>query len=321
MTARRPSEGRASQDEGLAARLAGLAGAGTTAGRVENLLARSARHPLELVRTVPTATLAVSVTGAVCRQRCAHCEGHYLHGMKPLAELGRSAVAAASSLLISGGSLPTGEVPLADHLDALLALPPELPLNLHVGLQDGERLTALRGRRVTVSFDLVGDDETAREVFRLGRPAADWRRAYESLQRLFPVVPHLTIGLRGGALSGERAVLEFLADRPPPALTFLIFRPTPHTPLADRQPPDPQAAADLIAEAADRLACPLHLGCMRPAGDWRRRFDPLAWAAGARTIVMPDRSLVTAIRQAGLPVRDHRECCSLPAPEVPDAPA
>ncbi|NLI75255.1 MAG: radical SAM protein [Candidatus Riflebacteria bacterium] len=304
----------------LATLLAGLSGGGTTTGAVANLLERATRHPRELVRAVPTATLAVSVTGPVCHQRCTHCEGHYLRGMKTLADLGPAAVTAASSLLISGGSLSSGEVPLADHLDAILALPPDLPLNLHVGLQDGDRLAALRGRKVTVSFDLVGDDATAREVFRLDRPAADWWRAYEALQRLFPVIPHLTIGLRGGILSGERAVLRFLADRPPPpALTFLVFRPTPHTPLADRLPPAPLAAAELIAEAAGRLDCPLHLGCMRPAGDWRRRFDPLAWAAGARTIVMPDRRLVAALRQTGLPVRDHRECCSLPAREVTDA--
>lgn len=319
MTGRPPSCGPVRQGKGLADRLAGLAGTEATAGGIASLLERSGCRPLELVRTVPTATLAVSVTGAVCHQRCAHCDGHYLRGMRPLTELGPAEIAAASSLLISGGSLSTGEVPLADHLDALLALPPDLPLNLHVGLQDGARLAALRGRPVTVSFDLVGDNETAREVFRLDRPATDWWRAYEALQRLFPVVPHLTIGLRGGAISGERAVLRFLADRPPPALTFLVFRPTPHTPLADRLPPAPLAAADLIAEAAERLACPLHLGCMRPAGEWRRRFDPLAWAAGARTIVMPDRHLVAGLRQAGLPVRDHRECCSLPPREATNA--
>ncbi len=286
--------------------------AGGTDQDVVNRLGRAARRrPLHLETVVPSKTRAVSVTGAVCQQRCAHCNGHYLRGMQPLDALESAGMAGVDSLLISGGSLVHGEVPLADHLDRLLALPPDLPLNLHVGLQDGERLRPLRGRPVTVSFDLVGDDATAREVYRLNRPARDWLEAYERLQELFPVIPHLTIGLRGGMVSGERVVLDYLSRHPPPALTFLVFRPTPGTAFAGRPAPAPSVVAELIAEAAERLDCPLHLGCMRPAGAWRRRADRLAWLAGARTIVMPDRALVADLQEAGIPVTTRQECCSL----------
>ena len=34
----------------------------------------------------PTATIAVSVTGTACALRCAHCNGHYLAGMRQLGE-------------------------------------------------------------------------------------------------------------------------------------------------------------------------------------------------------------------------------------------
>ncbi|RCK81477.1 MAG: hypothetical protein OZSIB_0611 [Candidatus Ozemobacter sibiricus] len=293
--------------------------AGPDQALIERLGERATRRPLALVSAVPTQTRAVSVTGSVCQQRCAHCNGHYLQGMTALDAICAAGLTDVRSLLISGGSRPTGEVPLADHLDRLLALPADLPLNLHVGLQDGSRLHPLRGRPVTVSFDLIGDDATAREIYGLDRPARDWFEAYERLQDAFPVIPHLTIGLRGGILSGERNVLDYLSRRPPPALTFLVFRPTPGTALADRPVPDPAVVAELIAEAADRLPCPLHLGCMRPGGGWRQRADRLAWLAGARTIVMPDRTLVADLQAAGLPVTIGRECCSLSvsAPEHP----
>jgi len=278
---------------------------------LSEIAARPPSRPLRLVRAVPVKTLPVSVTGGECVMKCAHCQGHYLGGMKPLSALTPADLESCTSLLLSGGGTASGEVPLAEHLDAILRLPASLSLNLHVGLQDGHLLESLRDRRVTVSFDLIGDDATVRDVFGLDRSAAEYFDAYEAIGQRFPVIPHLTIGLRAGKLSGEKKVIDYLSERPPRALTFLVFRPTPGTRFSGCTPPPIGEIVGLIREAAERLGCPIHLGCMRPSGLFRRRLDILAWAAGARTIVMPDRALLDALSESGIPIQDRSECCSL----------
>ncbi|MBP7633736.1 radical SAM protein [Candidatus Ozemobacteraceae bacterium] len=268
-------------------------------------------RPLLLRRSRPHRTLAVSVTGPQCELRCSHCNGHYLEAMRPISALDARDYETFRSFLISGGSDCSGRVPLSGHIDRILSMPPKAGLNLHVGVQGAESLLPLKGRPVTVSYDLAGDVETVREVYGLTRPVSEIEACYLELSRHFRVVPHLTLGLRGGAISGEPHVIDFLAANPPSALTFLVFRPTPNTPYADRSAPDIHDAVAIIADAAARLACPIHLGCMRPSGIYRRRLDVLAWAAGARVIVMPEHEFVRILASHGIPVEEQAECCSL----------
>jgi lipoyl synthase len=269
-------------------------------------------RPLTLHVVQPSNTMGVSLTGAHCHLQCRHCAGHYLRSMLPFERLPQAAPGSYSSLLISGGSDRRGAVPLADHLDEILRLPTTVPLNLHVGLPDAVTLEPLRHRPgVTVSFELVGDDDTVREVFGLGQPAQAWQDAYLETARHFAVIPHLTLGLRGGQFSGEEAVLEFLRRHPPPALVLLVFRPTPGTPMASCQPPSLIEVTRFIARAAQHLNCPIHLGCMRPNQPVRHSLDLLAWAAGARTIVQPTPELGHILARHDLPLTRSHECCVL----------
>lgn len=267
--------------------------------------------PLVLRRSRPHKTLAVSVTGPECELRCSHCNGHYLEAMRPISSLVRKDFETFQSFLISGGSDRTGRVPLSGHIDSILNMPRNAGLNLHVGMQGAESLLSLKGRPITISYDLAGDSETVSEVYGLSKPVSEIETYYLELSRHFRVVPHLTLGLRGGVISGELHVIDFLSSHIPPALTFLVFRPTPNTPYAERSAPDIHDAVGIIAEASERLSCPLHLGCMRPTGIYRRRFDILAWVAGARVIVMPEHEFFRVLSAHGIPIEEQQECCSL----------
>lgn len=268
-------------------------------------------RPLSLRRSRPHRTLAVSVTGPTCELQCSHCNGHYLEAMRPISSLDAGDFGTFRSFLISGGSDCSGRVPLSGHIAEILCMPPDAGLNLHVGIQGVESLLPLKGRPVTVSYDLAGDAETVSEVYGLARPISEIEACYLELSRHFRVIPHLTLGLRGGSISGEPHVIDFLSANPPSALTFLVFRPTPNTPYAERQAPDIHDAVGIIADAAGRLSCPIHLGCMRPSGIYRRRLDVLAWVAGARVIVMPEHEFVRILAANGVPVEEQTECCSL----------
>jgi uncharacterized radical SAM superfamily protein len=272
--------------------------------------ARRAHFPDEIYFDYPVDTAVVSLTGPQCGLRCAHCNAEYLHHMIPV-ERAAERVAGAPSLLISGGSDARGRVPVGAHLHEIAALAQGRRLNWHVGLIDEAEMDAIAPYVDTVSFDFVGDDATIREVYGLDAGVADYERVYTALRRRFRVVPHLTIGLRGGNLGHELPALRRLRELPAfDELVFLVLIPTPRTAYADRQPPAVAAAADLIA--AGRLLFPdkpISLGCMRPRGDYRTELDPLAVRAGVNRIVSPARSAVALAESLGLSIIKGTECC------------
>ncbi len=257
----------------------------------------------------PSATLAVSVTGTACALQCAHCGGHYLAGMRRLDD---PALARARSLLISGGCDREGRVPVLAHLDGILRAGQGKRLNWHLGLVDEETLCAIKPHVDVVSFDLVGDDETIREVYGLDCTVADYVACYRMLRREVRVIPHLTVGLLGGRLQGERRALALLEELGAEALVFIVFMPTPGTRYGDRPPPPVDEVVDLLAEARVRFpALPILLGCMRPRGAYREELDAGAVEVGVNTIVNPARTAVGAARRLGLEVKWGEECCAL----------
>ncbi len=259
-------------------------------------------------------TRAISLTGNNCALDCAHCGRHYLEAMLPIAGLfpHDPRLDGASSLLISGGCDRQGRVPFRPHLEEIRALRPGRRLNWHVGLVGEKEAAALEGVADAVSFDLVGDDDTIAEVYGLNATVEDYRRTYRLLRRSLLVVPHITIGLRRGRLSGERAALDLLQEEGAEAIVFLVFIPTPGTRYAGCAPPPLGEVAGLLAEA--RLAfptIPLLLGCMRPGGAYRRALDSLAVRAGINRIVKPHPTALELASHLGLRVEAGRECCVL----------
>jgi lipoyl synthase len=285
----------------------------TCAEKLERCWAvRRAHFPDEIIFDYPVDTAVVSLTGAQCGLRCAHCNAEYLQHMIPV-ERAAERVAGATSLLISGGSDSTGRVPVASHLAEIAKLAPGRRLNWHVGLIDTAEMDAIQPYVNTVSFDFVGDDETIREVYGLDKTTDDYARVYLELSRRFRVVPHLTVGLRGGLLGHEAAALRRLRDLPAfDSLVFLVLIPTPRTAYAERQPPAVEDVVDLIADG--RLMFPdrqIALGCMRPRGEYRTALDPLAVRAGVNRVVSPARSAIALAESLSLKIEKRTECCVL----------
>jgi len=268
---------------------------------------RRANFPDEITWSYPLDTAVLSLTGRECGLNCAHCGGHYLKGMRPIWEAEPDG---APSCLISGGCDPAGRVPVLAHLDRVRAWRQGRRLNWHVGLITEAEMEAIAPLADVVSFDLVGDDETIREVYGLDRTVQDYVETYRLIRRYARTLPHITIGLRGGALGHEGPALELLQELGADGLVFLVLIPTPGTRYADRLPPSPAAVADLLAEARLRFpATPIHLGCMRPRGIYRDELDPLAVRAGVNLVVSPARCARKLAAELGLAGRQMRECC------------
>jgi uncharacterized radical SAM superfamily protein len=263
----------------------------------------------EIVWSYPLDTAVLSLTGAQCALDCAHCGGHYLGGMKPIWQAEPDG---SSSCLISGGCDPTGRVPVTAHLERVRAWRPGRTMNWHVGFVSEAEMQEIAPLVDVVSFDFVGDEATIEEVYGTGRTVDEYAATYGLLRRYARTLPHMTIGLRGGELGHELPALERLQALGVDGLVLLVFMPTPGTRYAGRQPPSPEAAADLLAEARLRFPeAPLYLGCMRPKGPYRDRLDPLAVRAGVNVIVSPSRPARQMAADLGLAARQMRECCVL----------
>jgi uncharacterized radical SAM superfamily protein len=277
---------------------------------------RQANFAPQITFAYPLDTALVSLTGARCELGCAHCGGHYLQHMQPIEA---AQVEGATSVLVSGGCDALGRVPVVEHLDEVRALrgaaKTRRRLNWHVGLIDEPAMQAIAPCVDVISFDVVGDRETIRDAYGLEATPADYATTYEMLRRHARVrdarvVPHITVGLRCGALGHERPAMDLLAEIGLEALVFIVFMPTPGTRYAACPPPDVEAVAVLLAEARMRFPeVSLQLGCMRPWRGYRARLDPLAVRAGVNAIVSPSREGRAAAEERGLEVVETRECC------------
>jgi len=268
---------------------------------------RQANFPPEIEFVYPLDTALISLTGQHCDLDCAHCGGYYLQHMAPVwqAEAGR-----ATSCLISGGCDASGRVPVTRYLEQIEAIRQGRKMNWHVGLIEEADLHAIAPYTDVVSFDFVGDDETIREVYGLDCTVSDYVETYRTLRCHTRVIPHITIGLRGGATGHEYPAMERLQELGVEGLVFIVFIPTPGTRYADRQPPPVEAVVSILAEARLRFPdTPLHLGCMRPRSSYRAQLDPLAVRAGVNRIVSPSREAVQLAEKLGLSIVQSRECC------------
>lgn len=270
---------------------------------------RMAHHDPAITFVRPSATTPVSVTGTGCALNCAHCGGHYLEHMQPIDHVHLNG---ARSLLISGGCDARGRVPVKGHLEAIARLGAGRRLNWHLGLVEPEDLEGLAPLVDTISFDIVGDAITAREVYGLDVTLDDYVDTLRLLKQVAPVVPHVTIGLHGGEIRGEAAALEALAAEGVERVILIVFIPTPGTRYASRQPPALDQVAELLAHARCLLPkASLYLGCMRPHGRYRQQLDALAVGCGLNLIVNPTRAAEQAAQDAGLRVIWGDECCAL----------
>lgn len=257
----------------------------------------------------PRNTKSISVTGPNCEQNCAHCGGHYLKQMSPIAAMEASD---ATSFLISGGCEKDGTVPIIKHVAALQTVKQGRRYNLHVGLIHEAEIGEIAKIADCVSFDFVGDDESIREVFGMERTVSDYIHCYTALRKQVRVMPHICIGLHGGEIRGEYRAVELLQDIGLDGLTFIIFTPTKGTRYAECLPPKMEEVVKLLTWA--RQVCPsipIHLGCMRPGGRYRSEIDQWAVKIGVDTIVNPTPSAVVLAKELGFSILRREECCVL----------
>ncbi|RMF70548.1 MAG: radical SAM protein [Calditrichaeota bacterium] len=270
----------------------------------------------------PRAFLPISLTGSACVLQCDHCAAKILDPMIPLRPVEglfhlckRLADSGTEGVLISGGSGISGAVPLQKHVEDLARVKRELGLRVlvHCGLVSERTCADLRRAGVDgVMIDIIGADETIREVYHLDATVEDFDRSLELLHKYgHSVRPHIIMGLHYGRFLGEDVALEMIANYPVHALVLVVLTPMVGTRMQNVPPPEVPVLEAFIRKA--RLRVPetlLMLGCARPPGRHKEALDKVAVDNGINGIAYPAEGIVSYARSRGLKPSFFENACS-----------
>ena len=185
---------------------------------------------------------------------------------------------------------------------------------VHSGVVSPELAQGLAGAGVDgVMLDIIGANETIREVYHLDLTVEDFDRSLALLADAgLRIIPHIVLGLHYGRFLGEHQALEMLTRYPVSTLILVVLVPLTGTPMAHIPPPSPREVADFFATA--RVAAPattINLGCARPLGPVKTELDQAAIDLGLNGIAYPADGAIEYARSRGLEPRLFEYCCSL----------
>jgi lipoyl synthase len=264
----------------------------------------------------------ISLTGNFCTLNCKHCGGKVLETMYPalspelLLELGvKLKRNGAKGVLVSGGCLPDGSVPLDAFVQVLERFKKDLGLTVfvHTGIIKLETAVALNSAGVDAGLiDVIGSTETIGKIYNLKVTVQDYADSLVALQKAkLNVVPHVIVGLNDGKLDGELRALQMIKQIKPSALVIIAFMPIHGTIMAETPPPEPIDIARVSAVARQMFPeTPLILGCMRPKGKNRGMTDVLALKAGVDAVAFPSEVAVEYAKNKGYKTGFSSYCCA-----------
>lgn len=268
--------------------------------------------------------VSISVTGTACALSCEHCMMSVLKGMTALPYVHSSlydlcerlAERGARGVLISGGCDNRGRVPLLKHIPDLIRARRDLTLaiRVHTGLPDEETCAGLSEVGIDgAMIDLIGHEETIREVYHLDATPENYEAALDCLQRYgVPTVPHIIFGLHFGRMLGEWRALEMVTRHPPKLLVLVILMPLSSTPMASVAPPSLAEIGNFFETTRKAVPrTPVMLGCARPLGAMKFDIDRLAIEAGLNGIAYPAEGIVEFAREHSLEPTFVNACCGV----------
>jgi uncharacterized radical SAM superfamily protein len=265
----------------------------------------------------------ISVTGSACALQCDHCQAKVLEGMisvragENLFELARALRARGTEgILVSGGSTRSGGVPLSAHLRHVPRIRSELGMRVvvHSGVVNPRLAADIAAAGVDgVMLDIIGADETIRDVYHLDLTADDFERSLALLaSHGLRIIPHIVLGLHYGEFLGEHRALEMVGRYPVSTLILVVLVPLVGTPMAHL--PAPRSDDVISFFETSRLAMPttrINLGCARPMGAMKETLDRAAIDLGLNGIAYPAEGAIEYARAKGLEPKLFEWCCSM----------
>lgn len=267
---------------------------------------------------------AFSITAGACALDCDHCQAKILEPMIPATNpemLDRKVrdlilLQGLQGFLLSGGSNRRNEIRYERFYPVIEGLKrdhPGLKIAIHTALTDEAGARRMEAAGVdTAMMDVIGSDDTIRQVYHLDRPVEDFEATLAALTATkMQISPHIVVGLHYGEIRGEARALDMVARYPVSALVLVVIMPFYARPGTFKTP----ATADvgrIFLEARTRLADKqVLLGCARPPGMHKRVTDAYAVMAGLDGIAFPAEGAVGVARAIGREWHQEHACCSI----------
>ncbi|MFC1694847.1 radical SAM protein [Pseudomonadota bacterium] len=267
---------------------------------------------------------AFSITAAGCALMCDHCEAKILEPMIPAIKpemLDRKVrhlieTEDLQGFLLSGGSNKRNEINYSRFYPVIEQLKrdfPQLRVAIHTALTDEKGAREMEASGVDVAMlDIIGAEETIRDVYHLDRPVDDFEATVEALcATSMQISPHIVIGLHYGRILGEENALDILSRHDTKALVLVVIMPFYARP-GTFVTPDTRDVGRIFLEARRRLPDrQVLLGCARPPGMHKRVTDAYAVMAGLDGIAFPADGAVAVADMVGRPFHQAHACCSI----------
>ena len=267
---------------------------------------------------------AFSITGSACALNCDHCQTKILSPMIPAThpdELDRKVrdlilLQDLQGFLLSGGSNRRNEIryerfyPVVEKLKRDF---PHLRIAIHTALTDEAAAKRMEAAGVdTAMMDVIGAQETIREVYHLDRPVEDFEATLAALCTTnMQVTPHIVIGLHYGRILGEDRALEMVARHQTQALVLVVIMPFYAKPGTFATPETADVGRIFLAARQTLPDREINLGCARPAGLHKRVTDAYAVMAGLDGIAFPAEGATAVARAVGRSYHQQHSCCSI----------
>ncbi len=266
--------------------------------------------------------MTLSVTGQHCALMCEHCGTKVLETMAVANSPARFQRVAdnlllqgAEGVLVSGGCLDDGSVPLERFVDDIARLKSQgLTVLVHTGLVKRSVARALKEAGVDqILLDIIGDDETIAQVYHLDKTTEAYRESLAILrQEGLKAIPHVIVGLHFGQLRGEFHALEMIRDEGCEQLVIVALMPLPGTHMATVPLTSGEDVGRVLASARIMMPnTPISLGCAKPAGPTKKQMEYYAVDVGVQSIAYPLPDTIRYAEEQGYDIHYHEKCCSL----------
>jgi lipoyl synthase len=267
---------------------------------------------------------AFSITAGGCALMCDHCQAKILEPMIPaikpeiLEQKVRDLILMQDlqGFLLSGGSNRKNEIDYTRYYPVIEKLKgdfPHLKIAIHTALTNQAAARQMESAGVdTAMMDVIGADETIRDVYHLDRSVEDFEATLDALCSTdMDISPHIVIGLHYGRILGEANALDMVARYDVGALVLVVIMPFYSRP-GTFETPSTSDVGGIFLEARRCLgAKPVLLGCARPAGMHKRVTDAYAVMAGLDGIAFPADGAVHVADAIGRPYSQAHACCSI----------
>ena len=265
-----------------------------------------------------------SITAGACGLNCDHCQAKILEPMIPatspeMLDMKVRTLVHTQNLqgfLLSGGSNRRNEIPYERYYPVVERLKrdfPQMRIAIHTALTSEKGARSMEAAGVdTAMMDVIGAQETIREVYHLDRPVEDFEATLAALcATSMEITPHIVIGLHYGRLLGETNALDMVSRHPVHALVLVVIMPFYAAPGLFATP-ETSDVGRIFLEARRRLPDrQVLLGCARPPGMHKRVTDAYAVMAGLDGIAFPADGVVAVTEAIGRPYHQEHACCAI----------